>query len=92
MTWNLDDILWARRMKLRHLEVFLTLVESGGITAAAEAMHMTQPAVSHRLKDLEDVVGTAPFYPRTTVATRRRPGKCCGVTRCACWAMRPRER
>ncbi|KDP83788.1 LysR family transcriptional regulator [Cupriavidus basilensis] len=61
MTWNLDDILWARRMKLRHLEVFLTLVESGGITAAAEAMHMTQPAVSHWLKDLEDVVGTALF-------------------------------
>ncbi|MFD1559441.1 LysR substrate-binding domain-containing protein [Paraburkholderia silviterrae] len=54
----ISDIPWARRLKLRHLEVFLLLTSYGSLTAAATAMHMTQPAVSHWLKDLEDLVGT----------------------------------
>lgn len=58
---DLQNIPWARRLKLRHLETFLVLEEAGGITAAAEQMHMTQPAVSHWLADIEDVVGTALF-------------------------------
>jgi len=61
MTLLLKDIPWARRLKLRHLEMFMVLDESGGITAAAEQLHMTQPAVSHWLADVEDVVGTPLF-------------------------------
>ena len=31
----LETIPWARRLKIRHLEVFLALHEAGGLTAAA---------------------------------------------------------
>ncbi|WP_313370263.1 LysR substrate-binding domain-containing protein [Achromobacter animicus] len=49
---------WIRRLKIRHLEVFLTLDTSPTLSSAAERMHMTQSAVSHWLSDLEALVGT----------------------------------
>jgi DNA-binding transcriptional LysR family regulator len=61
MPQTLVTIAWARKLKLRHLEVFLTLHETGGLTAAAAQLHMTQPALSHWLADLEDVVGRPLF-------------------------------
>jgi DNA-binding transcriptional LysR family regulator len=61
MPTRLEDIPWARRLKLRHLEVFLVLCELRSITAAARHLHMTQPAVSHWLADVEDVIGTPLF-------------------------------
>lgn len=57
MEHTLHSIPWARKLKFRHLEVFLVLCETGGITAAATQLHMTQPALSHWLADLESVVG-----------------------------------
>ena len=57
----LDGIAWARRLKLRHLEVFLAVHETGSVTAAATQLHMTQPALSHWLSELEDVVGSPVF-------------------------------
>lgn len=40
-------------MTLRHLSVFATVVENGGITKAAEALHIAQPAVSQTISDIE---------------------------------------
>lgn len=57
----LENIPWAHRLKLRHLEVFLAVHESGSLTAAATRLHMTQPALSHWLCDLESEVGGALF-------------------------------
>lgn len=42
---------------LRQLEILLTLQETGGITAAAERLHLTQPTVSMQLRKLADAVG-----------------------------------
>jgi DNA-binding transcriptional LysR family regulator len=58
---RIDDIPWARRLKLRHLEVVLVLCELRSITAVARQLHMTQPAVSHWLADMEELLGTALF-------------------------------
>lgn len=58
---TLHSIPWARKLKLRHLEVFIALHETGSMTAAAAQLHMTQPALSHWLSDLEDVIGHALF-------------------------------
>lgn len=57
----LDTIPWARRLKIRHFEVFLVLHETGSLTGAAAQLHMTQPALSHWLADIEDVVGSQLF-------------------------------
>lgn len=40
-------------MTLRHLSVFATVVENGGITKAAESLHIAQPAVSQTISDIE---------------------------------------
>jgi DNA-binding transcriptional LysR family regulator len=39
------------------IEVFLTIVSKGSISKAAEALYVTQPALSRRLKALEDELG-----------------------------------
>jgi DNA-binding transcriptional LysR family regulator len=52
---------WLRRLKIRHLEVFMTLVETGSQSATAELLHVTQPALSKWLRELEQDVGCALF-------------------------------
>lgn len=44
------------RLKPREVEAFRSVMMTGGITAAAEAMNVTQPAVSRLIRDLEDIV------------------------------------
>lgn len=48
-------------MNLHHLAVFNAIAETGGVSAAAERLHITQPAVSHQLKELEDRLGVVLF-------------------------------
>jgi len=52
-----EQVAWARRLKVKHLESFLVLDEAGTLTEAAARMHMTQSAMSHWLADLEELVG-----------------------------------
>lgn len=44
------------RLKPRQVEAFRSVMMSGGITAAAEALNITQPAVSRLIRDLEENV------------------------------------
>ena len=39
------------------IETFLTVLRSGSMTAAAQALYITQPTLSARLQTLEDEVG-----------------------------------
>ncbi len=41
------------RAEIRFLDTFLTVCESGGISKASVQLHLTQPAVSYRIKMLE---------------------------------------
>lgn len=49
------------RLKPRQVEAFRAVMMAGGITSAAEAMNITQPAVSRLIRDLEDAVQLALF-------------------------------
>ncbi len=49
------------RLKLEHLRTFLTVARLKSVSRAAEALHLTQPAVTTRIKALEDSLGTALF-------------------------------
>lgn len=46
-----------RRASLHQLLVFDTVVRQGGISAAARRLHLTQPAISAQLKELEHRLG-----------------------------------
>ena len=43
----------------RRLEHFLTAIEAGSILGAAERLHLSQPALSRSIRDLETTVGVA---------------------------------
>jgi LysR family pca operon transcriptional activator len=49
------------RIKLRHLKCFLEVVRLGGVGHAAESLHLTQPAVSKTIHELEEIAGVALF-------------------------------
>ena len=53
-------------MEIDHVETFLAVVTFGGFRRAAESLRVTQPAVSARIKALEQSLGVALF--------ERRPG------------------
>ncbi|MGY9038130.1 MAG: LysR substrate-binding domain-containing protein [Rhodobacterales bacterium] len=50
-----------RDLKLRHLEAFLAIAETGTISGAARAQHVSQPAMSKTLSDLEGQLGCQLF-------------------------------
>ena len=55
-------------MELDHVEAFVAIVRKGGFTRAAAALHLSQPAISRRVRLLEHEVG-APLFER--IAERR---------------------
>lgn len=42
---------------LRQLRTFLAVIESGTVSVAAQSLHLTQPAASQQLRELERVLG-----------------------------------
>ena len=49
------------RIKFRHLQCFLAVSQHRNLHRAADALSITQPAVSKTLKDLEDILGVRLF-------------------------------
>src|SRR5262252_10078339 len=47
----------GRRIRLRDLHVFLTVVQWGGMAKAAHRLAVSQPAVSKAVADLEQTLG-----------------------------------
>lgn len=48
-------------MRLRHIELFQAILQTGSLTAAAELLHISQPAASKILKHAEQQLGFALF-------------------------------
>ena len=47
--------------EIRHLRMVAAIAASGSVTRAASEVHLTQSAVSHQLRDIEDRLGTPLF-------------------------------
>lgn len=50
-------------MTLRHLKIFVAVVDAGTMTAASKTLYMTQPSVSQAIRELESHYG-AQFFDR----------------------------
>lgn len=48
-------------MTVRHMKIFLAVYRAGSVTRAAEALYMTQPAVTRAIQELERHYGTRLF-------------------------------
>ena len=52
-------------LELRHLRTLSTLRDAESLVEAAERLHLTQSALSHQLKDLEEKLGMTLFVRKT---------------------------
>lgn len=59
-------------MELRNLRSFLAVAETLHFTRAARKVHLSQPALSHQIKELELEVGV-PLFDRSGRAVRLIP-------------------
>lgn len=53
------------RIEFRHLRTIKAIHDTGGLARAADLLHMTQSALSHQIKGIEDQAGVALFARRT---------------------------
>lgn len=52
-------------IELRHLRTLVALRDSGSLVEAAERVYLTQSALSHQMKDLEERIGVPLFVRKT---------------------------
>ena len=62
-------------MELKQLEYFRAIVDAGTISAAARALHMTQPPLSYQMKMLDDELQVSLFLRGTKRITLTKAGK-----------------
>jgi DNA-binding transcriptional LysR family regulator len=62
-------------MQLGHLRYFVATADAGTVTAAAAAVHVTQPALSRQLRQLERDLGVDLFDRRAGRLTLNRTGR-----------------
>lgn len=63
---------WTQRLRLRNLQMLLSLAETGNMSQSATLLNTTQPGLSKWLKDLEDDIGL-PLFERQARGLRPTP-------------------
>ena len=71
-------------VEIRHLRLIVALAEHGSLTSVARLLGLTQPALSHQLRDLEGRL-RAPLFERT--ARRMVLTPVGGLTNALCKAL-----
>lgn len=61
-------------LELRHLRTLVALRDAGSLVEAAERVHLTQSALSHQIKDLEERLGSSLFVRKTRPVEFTRAG------------------
>lgn len=61
--------LMGNHLKLRHLALVLAIEDHGSLIRTAEALYLTQPALSRSLREIEQTMGT-PLFDRSPTGMR----------------------
>lgn len=69
-------------LEIRHLRLIKALAETENLTRASKKLHVSQPALSQQLRDLEDRLGTVLFH---------RTRKKMVLTRMGAWVLKVSE-
>ena len=48
---------WETHLQFRHVRTFLEIAHAESVSLAAQALNVTQPAVSRTLRELEEMIG-----------------------------------
>ena len=72
-------------MDTRQLQTFVEVVDRGSFSAAADALGVTQPAVSQQIPSLERAIGRRSSTAPAVARPRRRGARWYTATRFACW-------
>ncbi|EBV0849638.1 pca operon transcription factor PcaQ [Salmonella enterica subsp. enterica serovar Fulica] len=67
--------LFSQRIRLRHLHTFVAVAQQGTLGRAAETLHLSQPALSKTLNELEQLTGTRLFERGRLGAQLTVPGE-----------------
>ena len=62
-------------MELRHLRYFVAVAEMENVSKAALKLHVSQPALSRQIRDLEDEIGVALFERTAKSVSLTEPGR-----------------
>ncbi|HEX8538918.1 MAG TPA: LysR family transcriptional regulator [Cystobacter sp.] len=62
-------------LDVRHLRLVAAVVDTGSVTAAARVLHLSQPALSHQLRDVEERLGAELFQRQGRRMVLTGPGR-----------------
>ncbi|HBQ44974.1 MAG TPA: LysR family transcriptional regulator [Thiomicrospira sp.] len=62
-------------IEIKHLKTIQTLAKTGSVVATAHALHMTQSALSHQIKQLENLLGLSLFVRKSSPLIWTEAGK-----------------
>ena len=77
-------------IELRHLKTLLALEETGSVSLAAKRVFLTQSALSHQIRMLENHYG-APLFERKSTPLRFTPEKGCYASLTTCCLKLPMQ-
>lgn len=70
----MNDQFWLM-FELRHLRSFVAIAETGNLSKAAKRLNLSQPAISHQMKLLEDYLAVELFQRKSNPLRLSRSGE-----------------
>jgi DNA-binding transcriptional LysR family regulator len=74
-----SDLLF-RRLRIRHIQLIVILGQTGSVRAAANSLHLSQPAVSKMLQEVEEAFGER-LFDRSRRGVSPRPAGLLAIRR-----------
>ena len=74
-------------MTIRHLKVFTAVAATGGMSAAAKRLHVSQPTVSQAIAELEKYYGVKLFERLSQKLYLTKEGSLCSLFPVIFWIL-----